>query len=76
MAYIMSKRESTAINDNLDMNKMGPQPASSLSNARARYIAAWVPFCPTTIYQRYNVGDGAYAPKLEYCLKLIGTGSV
>ena len=36
-----------------------------------RYIAAWTPFCPVTIYQRYNVGDGAYARKLHYCLQLI-----
>ncbi len=35
------------------------------------YISAWLPFCPVTVYQRYNIGDGAYASKLEYCMELM-----
>ena len=37
-----------------------------------KYISGWIPFCPVTLYQRYNIGDGAYARKLEYCMELIG----
>ena len=36
-----------------------------------QYIAAWLPFCPVTLYQRYNIGDAAYANKLEFCLSLM-----
>ena len=36
------------------------------------YISAWLPFCPVTIYQRYNIGDNTYVRKLEHCMKLMG----
>lgn len=36
-------------------------------------VQAWLPFCPVTLYQRYNVGDGAYARKLEYAMELISS---
>jgi hypothetical protein len=40
-----------------------------------RYISAWAPFCPVILYQRYNIGDAAYASKIEYCLSLIHQGN-
>ena len=40
---------------------------------KVKYISAWLPFCPVTIYQRYNMGDASYASKLEYCLTLINS---
>ncbi len=41
-------------------------------HALESYICAWLPFCPVTIYQRYNVGDNTYVRKLEFCMKLMG----
>ena len=35
------------------------------------YVCAWRVFNPVTVYQQYNVGDGAYAAKLNFCMELI-----
>ncbi len=35
------------------------------------YVMAWLPFHPIVLYQRYNVGDAAYARKLECCMELM-----
>jgi len=37
------------------------------------YVCAWRPFNPVTLYQQYNIGDGAYAAKLNFCLELISS---
>lgn len=35
------------------------------------YVCAWRVFSPVTIYQQYNIGDGAYVAKLNFCMELI-----
>lgn len=46
------------------------QPVHHESEA---YVTAWRPFNPVTLYQQYNVGDAAYAAKLNFCMDLIGS---
>jgi hypothetical protein len=54
-------------------------PASTAQSHRVRdkpvemesYVCAWRVFNPVTLYQQYNVGDEAYAAKLNFCMELI-----
>lgn len=44
----------------------------SFANAHFRSgIVSWRSFTPQTIFMRYNQGDGCYARKLIYCMRLI-----
>ena len=67
-----SVRQMSGVHSRPGLKSGSPPPKAKHNGVTEAYVSAWLPFHPVVLYQKYNIGDGAYARKLEFCMSLFG----